>query len=232
MDFTALARRVVDEGFPSVRAAILAGSVAQGRANDFSDIDIVVVLDGPPAPYRETLRVDGWPVELFVHTDESVAYWFDVERAQGRCTLAHMLATGVGLAGPNIGAVQELARAQLAEGPPAWTPDAIEYRRYLLSDALDDLAGAREDNERDAVAGYVLVSAAELRLGSARHWQGTGKWLYRRLSECDEELADRLYSGHRLLVAGGDPSGFVGAVDDVLAPLGGRLIEGFAVRQP
>jgi hypothetical protein len=232
MDFMALAQGVVDEGFPSARAAILAGSVAQGRANAFSDLDIVVVLDGPPAPYRETLRVEGWPVEPFVHTDESIAYWFDVERVKGGCTLAHMLATGVVLAGPDAGTVQELARAHVAEGPPVWTADAFEYRRYLLSDALDDLSGAREDNERDAVAGHVLVSAAELRLALARHWQGTGNWLYRRLRECDEELAERMYTGHRLLVAGGDPRGFVGAVDDVLVPLGGRLIEGFAVREP
>jgi hypothetical protein len=230
MDFMDLAQRIVGDRFPTTRAAFLAGSVAQGRANAFSDLDIVVVLDGPPAPYRETLRVDGWPVELFVHTEESVAYWFGVEHEKGGCTMAHMLATGVGLAGPEVAPFQELARAHLAEGPPAWTSDAIEYRRYLLTDALDDLSGAREDNERDAVAGHVLVSAAELRLALARHWQGTGKWLYRRLRECDEELAERMYTGHRLLVAGGDPSDFIGAVDEVLTLVGGRLTEGFAVR--
>lgn len=229
MDFSLLAQRIVDERFPTTRAAFLAGSVAQGRANAYSDLDIVVVLDGPPAPYRETLRVDGWPVELFVHTEESIAHWFDIERAEGRCVLAHMLATGVGLSGPDVSPVQELARAHVVAGPPAWTADAIEYRRYLLSDALDDLSGARDDNERDAVAGHVLVSAAELRLALSRNWQDTGKWLYRRLRECDEELAERMYTGHRLLVAGGDPSGFIGAIDDVLAPLGGRLTEGFAV---
>lgn len=230
MDFVALAQRIVDERFPAARAAFLAGSAAEGRANAFSDLDIVVVLDGPPAPYRETLRVDGWPVELFVHTDESIGYWFGLEQAKGSCTLAHMLATGVGLVGPDIDPVQELARARVAEGPPAWTADAIQYRRYLLSDALDDLSGARDDNERDAVAGQLLVFTAQLRLALARHWQGNGKWLYRRLRECDEDLAERLYAGHRLVVAGGDTSGFVAAVDDVLAPLGGRLSQGFTVR--
>jgi hypothetical protein len=230
MDFVTLAQRIVDERFPAARAAFLAGSAAEGRANAFSDLDIVVLLDGPPAPYRETVRVDGWPVELFVHTKESMGYWFGVEQAQGSCTLAHMLATGIGLAGPDIDPAQELARVHVAEGPPEWTADAIQYRRYLLSDALDDLSGARDDNERDAVAGQVLVSTAQLRLALARHWQGNGKWLYRRLRECDEELAERLYAGHRVVVAGSDPNGFVATVDDVLAPLGGRLSDGFTVR--
>jgi len=226
----ALAERIVTERFPSSLAAVLAGSIARGQGNAFSDVDIVVLLDGPPAPYRETVRVDAWPVELFVHTDESVSYWFGVERAKGSCTLAHMLATGLALGGPEVERVQERARTHLAEGPPAWTGEAIEYQRYLLSDGLDDLAGARDPNERDAVAALLLAGAAALRLALARHWQGTGKWQYRRLRDCDPELAERLYDGHRQVVSGGDHTDFVMAVDAVLAPLGGRLTDGFSVR--
>ena len=231
MDFAALAERIVIQRFPSPLAAVLAGSSARGQANAFSDLDIVVVLDGPPAPYRETLRVEGWPVELFVHTDESITYWFGDERAKGSCTLAHMLATGMPLGGPEVDRLQAFAQAHLAEGPPAWTSEAIEYERYLLTDGLDDLVGARDENERDAVAALVLARAAALRLALARHWQGTGKWQYRLLRDCDPALAERLYAGHRNVVAGGDPAEFVAAVDAVLAPLGGRLTEGFTVRE-
>ena len=102
MDLVELARRVVADRFPDARAAFLAGSAGEGSANEFSDLDIVVLLDGPPAPYRETIRVEGWPVELFVHTDESIVYWLDRERQQGGCTLANMLATCKPLAGPDV----------------------------------------------------------------------------------------------------------------------------------
>ncbi|MFN8173417.1 MAG: nucleotidyltransferase domain-containing protein, partial [Candidatus Nanopelagicales bacterium] len=110
MDLGELAGRVVAERFPDARAAVLAGSAGEGRANEFSDLDIVVVLDGPPAPYRETIRVDGRLVGLFVHTDESIAYWFDLEREQGVGILARMLATGLPLAGPDVAEIQTRAR--------------------------------------------------------------------------------------------------------------------------
>lgn len=229
-ELTTLARDIVQARFPEARGAVLGGSAAAGTANAFSDLDIVVVLDGPPAPYRETIRVDGWPVELFVHTDDSVGYWFERERRQGLCVLAQMLAAGRGLLGPELDALQQRARTHIAQGPPPWSARDLEYRRYLISDALDDLAGARDDDERDAVAGHLLVIAAELHLALRGHWQGRGKWLLRRLRECDEDLAGVLYAGHRDVVSSGATAGFSAACDRILAPLGGRLTEGFAVR--
>lgn len=229
MDLAALARRIVAERYPQARAAVLAGSVAAGRATATSDLDIVV-LAGPEDRVREAIRVQGVPVELFVHTDESVAYWFEREREQGGCTLAHMLATGLPLAGAEVEQVQELARRHLAAGPPAWTPELLEYRRFALTDSLDDLAGSTDAGERDVVAGQVLVMAAELALGSRRAWLGTGKWLLRRLREDDPELADQLLAGHRSAVATGEVSRLIRVCDTVLDEVGGRLTEGFSVR--
>ncbi|CAL8977944.1 hypothetical protein CELL_02701 [Cellulomonas sp. T2.31MG-18] len=229
MDLVAFARRIVVERFPGARAAVLAGSVAAGRATATSDLDIVV-LAGPDDRVREAIRVEGVPVELFVHTDESVAYWFEREREQGRCTLAHMLATGLPLAGAEVAQLQELARRHLAAGPSVWTAQLLEHRRFALTDALDDLAGATDAGERDVVAGQVLVMAAELALGSRGAWLGTGKWLLRRLREDDPELAEQLLTGHRSAVASGDVSGLVRLCDTVLDGVGGRLSEGFVRR--
>lgn len=53
------ATRVVDTSFPTCRAAFLLTSVLSSRRTPTSDLDIVVVLDGPPAPYRETIRDHG-----------------------------------------------------------------------------------------------------------------------------------------------------------------------------
>lgn len=230
VDLLELSHRIVVERFPELRAAVLAGSAGEGTANEFSDLDIVVVLDGPPAPYRETDRVDGRLVELFVHTDESIAYWFDLEREQGLCILARMLATGLPLAGADVAEIQYQAREHIAAGPEPWDADKVDYRRYLVSDAIDDLAGARDDDERDAVAGQLLTMTAELHLAAHGRWLGKGKWLLRMLRESDRDLADRLYVGHRAAVATGDATALVDACDAVLEPLGGRLADGFAVR--
>ena len=129
MNFVSVATSLVDERFPNARAAVLAGSAADGSANEFSDLDIVVVLEGAPAPFRETTRVGDRLVELFVHTEASLEYWFDQDRQQGLPTLANMLATGVALSGAD--AVKRRAREHVAAGPAPWTDEQFQYRRYV-----------------------------------------------------------------------------------------------------
>lgn len=230
MDLLVTARQVVRDRFGPVRAAVLAGSAGAGRAGPLSDLDVVVVLDGPPAPYRETIRAGGRPVELFVHTQASVEHWYALEREQGVVVLADMLATGRPVAGPEVSAIQAAARAHVAAGPPAWTPEQVEYRRYAVTDALDDLVAAEDDDERDAVAGQLLALVTELRLATAGAWRGRGKWQVRRLRACDPDWARQVMAGHRTAVATGDVGPLVVACDRLLDTLGGRLTEGFSVR--
>jgi predicted nucleotidyltransferase len=227
--YVELARRIVVERFPAARAAVLAGSMAAGIANEHSDLDVVVVLDAEPAPFRETLRVGGRPVELFVHTTASLEHWYEREHDRSG-TLGHMVALGIPLLGDLTDGLQAEARAYVDAGPAPWTAAQLERGRYLVTDALDDLAGARDDDERDAVAGHLLVLAADLHLAAHRRWQGTGKWLVRRLRESDPVLAEQLLGGHRAVVATGATGTFVAAIDQVLAPLGGRLTEGYTAR--
>jgi len=126
MNALEMALSIVVEQFPEALAAVLAGSSAAGTATATSDLDIVVVLAGLPAPYRETIRVDGVPVELFVHTADSLAYWYYRERAEGRCTLAHMLATGTALTGAGAESTQAAACRWVEAGPERWTSDQLD----------------------------------------------------------------------------------------------------------
>ncbi len=65
LDGVKVARRLVQLRFPGARAARLGGSLATGMATTTSDLDIIVLLDEPPAPLRASTVVEGWPVELF-----------------------------------------------------------------------------------------------------------------------------------------------------------------------
>ena len=104
-----------------------------------------------------------------------------------------MLATGIALGGDTTGATQRAARQWVTDGPARWTPEQWEYRRYALTDALDDLVGASDDpDERDAVAGQLLVMVYELVLGLRGGWHGRGKWLVRQMRTSDAELTERL----------------------------------------
>lgn len=223
-----MARSIVADRFPYALAAVLAGSSAIGATTPTSDLDIVVLLTGPPAPYRETIRVERVPVELFVHTSDSLVYWYERERSEGRCTLAHMLATGVALTGPETEATQAVARRWIAQGPEPWTAEQFEQSRYALTDALDDLVGAGDPDERDVVAGQVLLMAAELALSLKGSWQGRGKWVVRQLLAADAELTEDLMSAHREAVATGQVFNLVERCEAILSQAGGRLTEGFS----
>jgi predicted nucleotidyltransferase len=228
VDAVTAARDLVLARFPAARLSLLAGSTARGTATATSDLDIVVLLDGSPAPYRETIRLDGRLVELFVHTVESTRLCWVREAAERRNTLADMCAHGITLTGAgHAAALRAEATAFLAAGAPALTPAELARRRYALTDGLDDLADATDPDERDAVAGIVLIATAELALLLDRRWLGRGKWLVRRLRAHDRPLADRLLAAHRRAVAEGDATALTAAADDVLSRVGGRLTAGY-----
>lgn len=59
MDPVEAARALVSERFPAALAAFPGDGVLSARRTATSDLDIVVVLAGPPAPYRESLQWQG-----------------------------------------------------------------------------------------------------------------------------------------------------------------------------
>ena len=222
------ARALAAERFPEALAVVLAGSVLTRRRTPASDLDVVVLLAGPPAPFRETIRCRGWPVELFVQTHASAQWFWDDETQRRSSPLLHMCAEGrllVDVDGAGTW-LQSQARTRLAAGPPVADRATVDRHRYLLTDALDDLVACHDVGERAFVADAVLQSSARLALLHADRWQGGGKWLYRRLSELDPALARRLVANHREALDG-DATLLLGVVHEVLDRVGGPLAEGY-----
>ena len=54
-DHRAVSHDIVTSRYPAATSAFLAGSFVRGGWTATSDLDVVVVLPGPPAPQRETL---------------------------------------------------------------------------------------------------------------------------------------------------------------------------------
>jgi len=194
------------------------------RRTATSDLDIVVVLAGPPAPYRESLRWRGWPAETFVHDSDSLEFFFAKDTARRRPSLARMCTNGVVLADAGAAAqVRERAQAVLAAGPPAATGTELEERRYGLTDLVDDLAGSTDPAETSVIGWNVWVATAELALVQAGAWLGSGKWLLRELRASDPDLADRMVK------AVADRRRLVELADEVLDRVGGRFWAGYRV---
>jgi len=228
-DGLTVARRLVADLFPEALAAWLGGSVASGTATASSDLDITVLLPGPPAPYRHSIGYDGWPVELFVHTSASVEHYVAKDIARRQPTMPRLV-TGVLLLDVDGSGAAISARAAevVAAGPPPLSRAELDACRYLLSDLLDDLVAPRSEAERVAVAVRLWEGALGLFLTGAGRWTGTGKGLVREVTAVDPVLADRSVAALRAALAG-EVEELVAMVDDVLAAYGGRLFEGYRV---
>ncbi|WP_433800333.1 nucleotidyltransferase domain-containing protein [Actinomycetospora sp. CA-084318] len=226
-----LVQQILSDRFPEALGAVLGGSAAHGESTASSDLDMVVLLSGPPAPMRVTERLRGRPVEFFVHTEESLVDFLGRERRLRRSPLLHMLATGTIVSDPfgRIAPLQELARRRWEAGPDVVDAAELEDRRYRLTALLDDLADTPDPGERAAITASVFTDLADLMLVSRTCWTGSGRWLLRRLHQVDPDLAQRLVAGFERAV-GGDPGLLLALGNAELARLGGRLDEGYERR--
>ncbi|WP_327325128.1 nucleotidyltransferase domain-containing protein [Streptomyces sp. NBC_01210] len=224
MDAIDAARAVVEEHHPDARAAFLGGSVVRGRRTAMSDLDIVVLLHGSPAPYRASLRRGEWPVEMFVHTEATWHAYIQREVRKRRSPLLWMCADGILLFDKDgVGAhLAAEARKLTAAGPPAVSDEEIDDRRYAITDLLDDLVGSTDQSEQLFIATELVRRTGELALAAGGSWSGGGKWLARRLETTAPGLSMRLHDGLREVLAGRIQP-LMAVVDEVVEHVGGRL---------
>ncbi|MEV7013569.1 hypothetical protein [Streptosporangium sp. NPDC051022] len=168
-------------------------------------------------------------MELFVHTRAGLLELFAADVAARRAVLQSMYAVGLVLVDTDgeAGRARALAEADLRKGPPGLRPQMVETKRYVLTDALDDLADAGHRIELLAVAGLVLNTAADLLCDYHHAWIGSGKWLPRRLLEADAHRGAALLEGHLHLCESGDPALMIDAASEILDLVGGPLREGY-----
>ncbi|MFD9193033.1 nucleotidyltransferase domain-containing protein [Streptomyces phaeochromogenes] len=228
MDAIDAACAVVEEHHPDARAAFLGGSVVTGRRTAMSDLDIVVLLDGAPAPYRASFRHSAWPVELFVHTETTWHAYVEREVRKRRSPLLWMCADGLLLFDTDgVGArVAAEARKLTSAGPPSVSAEEIDDRRYAITDLLDDLSGSTDQGERLFIATELARRTGELALVIGGSWNGGGKWLARRLDTTAPGLSTRLHQTVREVLEG-QVEPLIGVVDEVLGQAGGRLWVGY-----
>ncbi|MFH8471981.1 nucleotidyltransferase domain-containing protein [Streptomyces sp. NPDC018000] len=228
MDAIGAARAVVEEHHPDARAAFLGGSVLTACRTATSDLDIVVLLHGAPAPYRASLRHGDWPVELFVHTEASWHAYVEREVSRRRSPLLWMCADGLLLFDADgVGARLAAEAGRLAAaGPPTVSAEEIDDYRYAITDLLDDLSGSADGGERLFIAAELARRTGELALAAGGSWVGGGKWLARRLETTAPGLSMRLHHAVREVLEG-QVEPLVGVVGEVLEQTGGRLWEGY-----
>jgi hypothetical protein len=225
------AHMLINERFPDCRGAILGGSVVRGEGTSTSDLDIIVINDETGSARRESFYYKGWPVELFFHSIDSCRGFFRSDAERARPTLPRMVAEGLVLKGEAyLGGIRKEAALLMAAGPAAWDDAELTFKRYFLTDALEDFIGSTKRNEALFIAGKLAELAHEFFLRANKQWIGQSKWIYRELSHFDQALAIRFAECFDSFYQDGDKQPVIELVDDIMKPFGGRCFEGFSLK--
>ncbi|TMV52231.1 nucleotidyltransferase domain-containing protein [Paenibacillus mesophilus] len=226
------AKQFVSDHFPSCNIAILTGSTARGEDTAYSDLDIVIISDDAPAAYAEAYCEYGWMIEILMHNRDTYKQFFDRDCMRGRPSLPHMFASGIILVDDGTAeGIQLEARRLLDAGPPAWSEQEVRRARFAITNHLLDLQGGLPAGEA-IFAGQELAHALhELVLRANRRWVSRGRRIPRALEEYDPVFAGRFAESFQAFYSSPhDASAVIRYADEVLAPYGGRLFEGYSTK--
>lgn len=225
----AIAKTIFLERFPGADFAFVAGSIMRGEGRAYSDIDLVIVYRALPLAHRESMMVEGVPVEMFVHDPATLAHFMERDIARGRPSLLSMVAEGE-VIGRRVAlgkVLQTKVAARLAAGPAPLGEEVLEDLRYRITDALDDLRGDRTRSEMIAIGAMLLPLLAELSLRSRDCWNGAGKWLPRLLEAAQPGLGARYELAFADLFGAGRTELVLRLGEEELARVGGPCFAGF-----
>ena len=230
-----VASAIRSERYSEAIACFAAGSILRGERTAYSDIDLVVVFTSLPRAYRESFRYGGYPVEAFVHDPETLEYFFlEIDGPSGVPALAHMVVEGVEIPGSNevSRALKERAASIIAAGPPPLDTDSDQRRRYAITDLLDDLRDPRSTEELIATGARLFQELADYYLRRQGLWSATGKAIPRVLRQTDVALSARYSHSFDRLFTRGEAQDVIELAEELLAPRGGLLFEGYRADAP
>lgn len=224
------ASRFIEEHFPECNAALLAGSVIRGQATETSDLDIIVFDEKVVSPYRESLIEQGWPIEVFAYNLSSYKNYFKSNYELARPVLIRMVSEGLIITDSGvIHAIKKEAEELLKKGPAKWSEDTILTKRYMITDALNDLIGCTNYSEELFIANALAEAIHEFVLRTNGEWIGASKWVVRSLNQFDEAFTTRFVQSFDTFYKTRNKVDIIKLTDEVLEPYGGRLFEGYSV---
>ena len=228
------ARRIFQERYAGARVLFLAGSVVRGDATPTSDLDIVVVYERLPNAYREAFTSEGWPFEAFVHDAETVECFFEADRVRGLPAMLSMVLEGIEIPEPCAFSNELKRRASeiFEAGPKPFEEDEMHLRRYRLTDWIDDIRHPRSHEELVATGTYLYGDAADFYFRSRNLWSSHSKTIPRRLRAADADFAETFLRAFDALFVEKNNAPAIALVEQMLAPFGGLLFDGFRKDAP
>lgn len=228
MDPVQAGTQIVRERYPDCELAILGGSASRGEHTEQSDLDILIIERDGEEMRRRIIESYGWNVELFILSMSGYREDFDAGIASGNPTLVRITAEGIVLrATPEGEEIREEARADLDYGPFPLTLSEIDAFRYMITDYMTDLRGARRNGEVWFTVQKIMSLLGEFVLRANRQWTGEGKMLFRQLNAFDPGLGEQLELALASMFKEERPDRLLELCEQVLAPYGGSLFVGY-----
>ena len=226
-------KEILAAKYSGAEFAFLAGSIIRGEGTKYSDLDIVVIFADLPNAFRESFHFEGFPVETFVHTPETLNYFFERDSKEQNPSLAMMVTEGVVVPTENdlSGKLKGLA-AEVVENPPTITTEEIDALRYGITNLVDDI---RDPRSKEALIGAAIglyPTLAEFYLRTNGHWASRRKAIPKYLNQADSEFGKRFCEGFEKLFSLGKTDKIIKLAEEVLEPFGGLYFEGARVDAP
>ncbi|MFJ4174085.1 hypothetical protein [Microbacterium sp. NPDC089696] len=226
-DLLAVAERFVAARFPRAAIAIMAGSTSRGERTASSDIDLLLLgddlFDDGASSEASTHDFDDEVFEVFAYTHRGFEEWAQRGIEQHRPVIVHMLLEGTIIRDDGRSEGLRAHWRPVIEAGPVLTEAESRFRRYVITDVLDDLRDATDVLERRVEASILFERTAELMLLDAGQWIATGKWLPRRLRALDATRAELLSAP----LLADDLEIFAARIEEELERAGGRVQGGF-----
>ncbi len=227
--------KIYQDKFPRAKVLLLAGSVIRGEATEHSDLDIVVVFEHLKSAYRESFIFEGWPVEVFVHDQNTLKYFFEkIDGPSGVPSLPNMVLEGQEISNqPDFtNALKLMAKDFLEAGPPAWTKDDMDRNRYLITDLCDDLRSPRSYQEMVGTLGQLQEHLTHFYFRSQRKWTGKGKTMAKRWNQDNPTLANEFFDALAAAYKTEESSRIINFSEKILTPFGGWGFSGHRMEAP
>lgn len=222
-------KKFIEEAFPHCSAAFLAGSSIRGEANEYSDLDMVIIDDSISVPYRKIFSAYPYPIEVFVFSRLTYQDFFLENYKKAIPTLHRLCSRAVIIKDQGQAVkIQNEASNLLQKGPQPWLLDDMNLARFEITDNLRDLMGSDDYVENIMTMTKLAERIPHFILRVNEMWVGEGKWLLRELKAFDERFYDEWVEGIMAFYQKNDKRKVIRLVDKVLEPYGGRLFEGFS----
>ena len=182
-----------------------------------------------PHAYRQAFIYEQWPIDTFVMDEKSLLNFFESNVQKGAPGLLSRVAEGIEIPASSEFSkrLKEFAQQKLAHGPLRLTKDEIDKTRFLITDLLDDILHPAQAHEQMSAVMMLYAHLATFYLRSNNQWAAHGKVLVRRLEMYNPDTAYQFYYSFDHFFKTNDVQKIAVLVDDILAPFGGKLWNGF-----